>query len=234
MRKRVTTEDFIRRARAAHGERYDYSRAVWVSTHAPITIVCPRHGPFEQRAGNHLRGRGCRLCANEGIAPIHIAPPCESEARVRKLHPGYVLDRESYQGSTKPATWRCTRHDSVFRASARSLAAQEKVGCPGCIAEARRARRREARHDPKAEQHLAIVAARFDGRHVEAYTLYLDGATFKEIGAAFGGSKERARQWLDRILWVVDRFDRYGERRSRRRGAASLAPLRSLFELDGG
>jgi hypothetical protein len=231
-RKRVTTEEFIRRARKVHGELYDYSRVVLLSTNLPVTIICREHGPFEQWAANHLRGTGCPACSRKRVARARTLPPSEIEARVRNLHPSYVLDRDSYQARENPSTWRCTRHDTVFCASPESLAHRKNAGCPSCIAEAGRAGRREARHDPNAEEHLAIVGARLDSRYAEAYTLYLDGATLREIGEAFSVTGERVGQWIARVRAVVDRFDRDGKRIVWRRWGKPPAPLKSLFYLD--
>lgn len=51
-------EEFLRRARALHGNRYDYSLAQegWRNTHGKVVLICPEHGRFEQVAGNHLQG----------------------------------------------------------------------------------------------------------------------------------------------------------------------------------
>jgi hypothetical protein len=57
--------DFEARARQVHGDKYDYSQAVYVSTHVSVVIVCPMHGAFEQKPDTHLQGGGCHQCANE-------------------------------------------------------------------------------------------------------------------------------------------------------------------------
>ncbi len=54
MAKRVTTADFIERAKAIYGDRYDYSQVEYVSAHAKVTITCPDHGPFQQVPASHL------------------------------------------------------------------------------------------------------------------------------------------------------------------------------------
>lgn len=61
-----TTDDFIRKARIKHGERYDYSRALYTHAHAALTIICRQHGPFEQRPSNHLQGSNCPRCPRYG------------------------------------------------------------------------------------------------------------------------------------------------------------------------
>jgi ssDNA-binding Zn-finger/Zn-ribbon topoisomerase 1 len=62
--KRLDTNDFIQRAREAHGDKYDYSKVRYTGADTKVTITCPMHGDFSQRAADHLRGIGCRLCGN--------------------------------------------------------------------------------------------------------------------------------------------------------------------------
>ncbi len=56
---------FEERARAMHGDKYDYSKVDYKYARENVTIICPQHGEFEQTASGHLLGSGCRLCAAE-------------------------------------------------------------------------------------------------------------------------------------------------------------------------
>jgi hypothetical protein len=62
MLRKLTTTTFIEKARAKHGDRYDYSKVVYVRSSAKVTIICPKHGEFLQEANSHLKGCGCRDC----------------------------------------------------------------------------------------------------------------------------------------------------------------------------
>jgi Zn finger protein HypA/HybF involved in hydrogenase expression len=62
MPRRITTEDFIERAKMVHGCRYDYSRVEYLGARTKVTIICPDHGLFKQRADHHLRKVGCPDC----------------------------------------------------------------------------------------------------------------------------------------------------------------------------
>lgn len=64
---RLTQEQFLEKARAVHGDKYDYSQAVYESSQKKVTIICPKHGAFRQQAGSHLRGVGCPLCGTETV-----------------------------------------------------------------------------------------------------------------------------------------------------------------------
>ena len=65
MRKRKTTEEFISDAKKVHGDKYDYSKVVYLQNKQRITIICPEHGEFEQIPSNHLKGFGCKKCSNQ-------------------------------------------------------------------------------------------------------------------------------------------------------------------------
>jgi len=58
----LTTEVWIKRARAVHGDRYDYSKSDYTVYGAHITITCPEHGDFVQKENNHRNGCGCPEC----------------------------------------------------------------------------------------------------------------------------------------------------------------------------
>ncbi len=81
MSKRVTTESFIKRACSVHGNRYDYTKVLYVAARSKVTIICPEHGEFEQTPANHCTGRGCRECG--GNNPLTLA---EFIQRANKVH----------------------------------------------------------------------------------------------------------------------------------------------------
>jgi hypothetical protein len=60
---KLTTEDFVSRAKKVHGDTYDYSNTVYVARKSKVDILCREHGVFSQHATNHLTGHGCAMCA---------------------------------------------------------------------------------------------------------------------------------------------------------------------------
>lgn len=58
-------ERFIKAARAVHGGKYSYGKAVYTFNSKKIEIVCPEHGPYFQCASNHLAGQGCPACVGK-------------------------------------------------------------------------------------------------------------------------------------------------------------------------
>ena len=58
----MTTEEFIQKAKAVHGNKYDYSKVEYVNTKTKVCIICPEHGEFWQTPEKHLKGQGCSKC----------------------------------------------------------------------------------------------------------------------------------------------------------------------------
>lgn len=62
MRKHLTNEVFIEKARKKHGDKYDYSLVEYENFYKEVKIICPKHGIFEQKPNSHLIGSICRYC----------------------------------------------------------------------------------------------------------------------------------------------------------------------------
>ena len=59
MPRKLTQEEFIKRAREVHGDKYDYSKVEYINANSKVCIICPEHGEFWQKPANHLLGCGC-------------------------------------------------------------------------------------------------------------------------------------------------------------------------------
>lgn len=60
-----TLETFIEESKAIHGDKYDYSKSIYLGANSKIEIVCSKHGSFFQTPSNHIHNHGCRKCENE-------------------------------------------------------------------------------------------------------------------------------------------------------------------------
>jgi hypothetical protein len=123
-------EEFLRRARKAHGEKYRYDEASYRGSEAKVTIICPVHGPFTQMRKEHLAGRGCRACSQKFIASKRILPFEEFLRRARKVHgEKYRYDEASYTHSEAKLTIICPVHGPFSQRGAAHFHGQ---GCPAC------------------------------------------------------------------------------------------------------
>ena len=125
MAKRVTTADFIRRARKVHGNRYNYSKVLYVAAKTKVTIICPEHGEFEQLPPNHYIGHGCHECG--GNKPLTLDRFIE---RANKTHNGrYDYSRVELKNVDTKVEIICPVHGSFFQRPASHL---KGLGCDLC------------------------------------------------------------------------------------------------------
>jgi len=60
----IKTIEFIKKANKQHGNKYNYSKVQYINSITKVTIICKKHGDFEQQPSNHLFGKKCHECAN--------------------------------------------------------------------------------------------------------------------------------------------------------------------------
>lgn len=132
-------EEFIKRAKLIHGDKYNYSKTVYIKAKEKVCIICPKHGEFWQKADNHLHGKGCPSCAREKSIPILISASqnrnkqCKEVFREKadKIHNQEYEYLEEYKTATQKIkvkhklcghTFYITPHNHIIN----------KEGCPIC------------------------------------------------------------------------------------------------------
>jgi hypothetical protein len=95
MSKRLTTEEFIKKATALFGKRYDYSEVIYLNSITPIVIKCRKHGYLKNMTPNkHLRrDGGCPECKKEKAQKKYVMPIDEYINRANSIH----QDRYDYK-----------------------------------------------------------------------------------------------------------------------------------------
>lgn len=69
--QKKSTEQFIKEAREVHGDVYDYSKVNYYNKNTNVTIICKKHGEFQQIPAVHLIGCGCPKCQNKTQTVIY-------------------------------------------------------------------------------------------------------------------------------------------------------------------
>ena len=105
--KRLTTDEFIRRAKDIHGNKYDYSKSVYINAVTKVCIICPEHGEFWQLPNNHLKGCGCPKCTNNDRISSN-----EYINKLKKQYPysPYDFDSIVYKNNHTPIQLKCPIH----------------------------------------------------------------------------------------------------------------------------
>lgn len=97
--KKLSHDDFIRRAKIVHGDKYNYSKTKYVNHKTKVIIICPIHGDFLQNTNHHLRGNGCVYCT------IRISKPEIEFLNYLKIENRqvYILNKQvdGYDGVSK-------------------------------------------------------------------------------------------------------------------------------------
>lgn len=132
--------DFERLAREKHGDKYDYSKVVpQKALKDEVTIICPTHGEFRQRADMHLDGWGCKQCSGY---PNKKSPEQRCQEWISKCIDKYGPDRydysrahEDYVNNDSLVWIRCCIHDHWFRQTPDNNLRTVNGSCPICSAE---------------------------------------------------------------------------------------------------
>ena len=126
----IDTEEFIIKARQAHGNKYDYSRVLYTNNKAKATIICPVHGLFKQKASSHLRGYGCPSCGQKRLALGQAGFLAKAHAAHGDK---YDYSQTDYTVSREKITVICPQHGAFKQKPFAHISS--KHGCPACARE---------------------------------------------------------------------------------------------------
>lgn len=132
------TPAFVRQARSVHGLRYLYDKTSYLSSKRKVVITCPVHGDFEQQAGNHLAGKGCRKCSTAARLKRSLEERTATFLRkARDVH-GKLYDYQHvfYINDYTDIAIVCNKHDVFHQQPGCHLGG---AGCPKCASHGQRA-----------------------------------------------------------------------------------------------
>ena len=122
---RMTTEEFIKKARKIHGDKYDYSKVEYANNRTKVCIICPEHGEFWQTPSHHLQGHGCPKCSDNMCLTNE-----EFIKRAKKIHKDKYDYRDiNYVNNHTPIQLCCKKHGIFLQLPAHHLKGH---GCPKC------------------------------------------------------------------------------------------------------
>ena len=135
--KKLTTEEFIERARKVHGDKYDYSKVEYVNSKTKVCIICPVHGEFWMTPNMHLYGQECPKCSYSIMGMNRRLTTEEFIERARKIHGDkYDYSKVDYKGLYKSVCIICHKkdkhgkeHGEFWQAPANHLNGNK---CPKC------------------------------------------------------------------------------------------------------
>lgn len=132
MSKRLTTDEFIRRAKKVHGDKYDYSKSSYLNAHTKVKIICPKHGEFLQTPKHHTNDEyGCNLCGYEQGSKKQTMSAKEFYAKAEKAHNNkYKYIKSEFKNTKSKITVICPVHGAMLQIPSNHL--YHKKGCNLC------------------------------------------------------------------------------------------------------
>ena len=167
MRKQLTFEDFVNRARKIHGSTYEYLLDTFDTISKKVDIVCEQHGIFSQLAYDHARGRGCPQCARNQKMTFEQFKKRAIEVHGKKYK--YSKKTFNLKGKNR-AVIQCKKH-GLFEQNIYAHTTGGK-GCQKCFYESTR---------NTTEKFITRALEAHDGRFSYTRTNYLTSRTKIEI-----------------------------------------------------
>ena len=161
MPRKRTREDFIERARAIHGDKYDYSKVVYKGAHEKVCIICPKHGEFWQEPNNHISRKAiCPACARQIQADRQR---CSTEDFIKKanaVHKGkYDYSKVEYRHTDEKVCIICPEHGEFWQVPHNHL---HGAGCPKC----------SGNYIPTSEEFIEAAKRRFGDKYDYSKVVY--------------------------------------------------------------
>jgi predicted GIY-YIG superfamily endonuclease len=133
--KQLTLNQFITKARVIHNKKYDYSHVHYINSRTKISILCSKHGFFDQTPNKHLSGNGCKRCGHNQIS-IKIKDTVNFflKKAIKKHGKKYDYSNINYINSTTKITIKCFKHGIFKQVPSKHLIGHN---CPKCAIETR-------------------------------------------------------------------------------------------------
>lgn len=130
--RKLTTEEFVKKAKEIHGDRYDYSKVDYKNSYTKVCIICKEdgHGEFYQTANNHLRGQSCPKCLGRtNLTTVEFIK------RAKEVHGDkYDYSKVDYKNTKERVCIICSEHGEFYKFPNGHLQGQ---GCPKCSRKAK-------------------------------------------------------------------------------------------------
>lgn len=128
------TEEFIKKAKNIHGDKYDYSLVDYKNNRTHVEIICKEHGKFLQTPSGHLGGKGCKECgkekSKEDTRSRIMLSKDEFIKRANNIHKNlYDYSKIEYVDTRTKIKIVCKKHGSFLQTPQKHMMGR---GCPTC------------------------------------------------------------------------------------------------------
>lgn len=185
MGKKLTTDEFIERAKKVHGEEYEYSLAEYKNAKTKARIICKEHGIFEQLPHGHMNGTGCTICGNIKQTKKRTLTTEQFIKKARSQHGSlYNYSNSIYKNARSKVIVTCTEHGDFEQIAYEHYKGQ---GCPKCgnIRISNKIRENPIGWSYSNWQKIAEKSKNFDSFKVYVIKCWNDNEEFYKIGKTF-------------------------------------------------
>lgn len=124
------TKYFINKSSEIHKNKYIYTKTKYKGSEEKLTITCPIHGDFIQKANTHILGSGCPKCGIETIKNKVTLTTEEFVLRsINKHQNKYNYEKCVYTHGRTKVPIICPKHGIFYQTPEAHLQGQ---GCPKC------------------------------------------------------------------------------------------------------
>jgi hypothetical protein len=130
-KRRTFFEDFVKNAKAIHGEKYKYYPETYIKSSALTKINCKEHGDFEQKPSDHLNQKqGCPVCGRISQTEKRKFSNEEYIQKANTIHrKKYSYPNLKYKNSNSKINISCPKH-GIFNTNPGNHL--QGSGCPKC------------------------------------------------------------------------------------------------------
>ncbi|WP_318521250.1 hypothetical protein [Photobacterium leiognathi] len=166
MTPKLSVSQFVERAKAAWGDRFDYSKVQYSGATKKVMIICPDHGVFSQLPINHWNGSlGCKACRSNKISKSVKNNETFIEQVKQVWGERWDLSQTKYVNNKFKVTVLCREHGE-FEQLPRGLLAGS-VGCKSCKSKLHAVTHRTLDTNSFIQLSISVWGDRFDYSQTE-------------------------------------------------------------------
>lgn len=128
--KKLTTKDFIKRAKSKWGDKYDYSKVKYINMKTKVDLICENNHIFKITPDNLIRGRGCFYCSNRNDSVNDLESFVKKSNKIHKNY--YSYNKFRYINSKTKSIIICPEHGEFKQTPNLHLSGS---GCKECYYE---------------------------------------------------------------------------------------------------
>lgn len=129
-----TLEQALLEFKNKHGDKFDYSRVIYLNIDTPVEIICPIHGIFTMTPYGHIKSKhGCLKCGIKNYITLDdLIVKCNDKHGDKFVYDFSNLEKDRTIDVT------CVKHKSKFKIKWFNHIHQDNGGCKFCLTEHKR------------------------------------------------------------------------------------------------